>query len=149
MAVFVNLIHLLKVFEVILAFIRAIGMLFSFALKIKFGQISESTKKIAFGFHRCKNLLIKNSISRGKNLWWILSNFRISFSAKLPELKVTVVIKNSKFLFLFNSFTIGNILWNSPMLAAWNQINFVFFFLIILKWEGKIFSLYLVFCSFF
>ena len=84
-------------------------------------------KKITFGFHKSKNLLIKNSTSRGKNLWWMFLNFLISFSAKLLELNVTVVIKNSKFLFLFNSFMIGNILWNSPMLAAWNQINLVFF----------------------
>ena len=52
----INFIHFLKVFEVILAFIRASGILFFLALKIKFGQISESTKKITFGSHKNKNL---------------------------------------------------------------------------------------------
>ena len=46
-------IHLLKVFFVILAFIKGL-ILFFLATKIKFGQISESTKKIIFGFHKSK-----------------------------------------------------------------------------------------------
>ena len=61
-------IHFLNVFFVSLAFIIAIGVLFFFALIIKFGQISESTKKIALGFHNLKNLLIKKSTSIGKYL---------------------------------------------------------------------------------
>ena len=56
-------IHRLNVLEVILALIIANGILRSSAFKIKLGQISESTKKIAEGFHKFKNLRIKNSIS--------------------------------------------------------------------------------------
>ena len=41
-----------------------------------------------------------------------------SFSAKLAELRVTVVIKNLRFPFLFNSEIKGRMLFNSPILAA-------------------------------
>ena len=106
-------------FEVILAFTSIIGVLFFFAFKIKFGQISESTKKITSGFHICKNLLIKKFTSKGKNLWYALSNCFNWSTAKFPELKVVVVIKNSRLLFsLFNSSIRGKMLLNSPILAA-------------------------------
>ena len=76
-----------------------------FAFKIKFGQISESTKKILSGFHKFKKIFIKKfTSSNGKNLCSTLLNFFNSIFAKFPELKVVVVIKNFKFLFLiFNS----------------------------------------------
>ena len=58
--------HLLNVLEVILALI-IIKKIFNFlASIIKFGQISEFTKNIAYGSHNRKNLLIKKSISAGK-----------------------------------------------------------------------------------
>ena len=41
-----NFIHLLNDFDVSRALIMAKGILYLFAFKIKFGQISESTKKI-------------------------------------------------------------------------------------------------------
>ena len=109
--------HFLNDFDVILALIKAIGILFFFAFKIRFGQISESTRNILFGFHRFKNLSIKNGTSNGKNLCSIFSNFFNSFVAKFPELRVTVVIKNSSFLLRFNSLILANTLY-SPTLAA-------------------------------
>ena len=118
LAVFGNLIHLLKVFFVNLALIKAKGILFFLAVKIKFGQISESTKIILSGLHCLKNLSIKKFISKGINLWCILSKFLYIFSAKFPELKVVVVIKISILSILINSSIIGTILLNSPILAA-------------------------------
>ena len=67
-AVLGNIIHLENVFDVILALMRASGMLFFLALIIKFGQISESTKKITSGLHKDKKSLIKKSTSIGRNL---------------------------------------------------------------------------------
>ena len=109
----------MKVFFVILAFIKAKGMPFFFALKIKFGQISESTKKIASGFHNEINFFMMKFTSIGKNLCFaFLIYFNSSFAIML-ELKVTVVIKNSKFsFFLFNSSNTGIMLFSSPILAA-------------------------------
>ena len=86
---------------------------------MRLGQISESTKKIKSGFHFFKNDLIKKSTSNGKNLCCTFSNCFNSVSAKLLELKVIVVIKNSKLdSLLFISFIIGRILFSSPILAA-------------------------------
>ena len=68
LADFGNIIHFFAVFEVILAFKRARGTPFFFAFRTRFGQISESTKKIKSGFHNLKNFSIKNPTSRGKNL---------------------------------------------------------------------------------
>ena len=51
--------HLLNVFFVILAFRRINGIFFAPALSIKFGHISESTKKITSGFQSDKKLLTK------------------------------------------------------------------------------------------
>ena len=48
----------------------------------------------------------------------ILLNFFNSSLAKLPELIVVVVIRNSNLSFLLISSMIGKILLNSPMLAA-------------------------------
>ena len=45
-----------------------IEILFFFASKIKFGHISESTKKIVSGFHEYKNFFIKKGESIGINL---------------------------------------------------------------------------------
>ena len=144
-----NLDHLLYDLVVILAFRSAIGILFFFAVSIKFGQISESTRKILSGFHKFKKLLIRKSTSKGKNLWCTLLCLPKILSAILLELSVVVVIKNSIFSCCELSFsTIGIILLNSPKLAAWNKINFEFFFLITLKWETKTFSLYLSISSF-
>ena len=67
------------IFDVNLAFISAIGILFFFAFKIKFGQISESTKKILSGFHKFKNFSIKKFTSKGKYLCSIFSNFLNSY----------------------------------------------------------------------
>ena len=67
-AVLGKIIHLLKDFFVNLALIIAIGILFFFAFKIKFGQISESTKKILSGFHKFKKFFIKKLTSNGKYL---------------------------------------------------------------------------------
>ena len=53
-------------FFVILALIKANGIFFFFILKIKFGQISESTKKIMLGFHDDKNFFTRKSTSKGK-----------------------------------------------------------------------------------
>ena len=79
---------------VILALIIAIGIFNFLALRIKLGQISDSTKKIAFGFQLFKNFFIRNSVSNGKYLWQTFLNF-LNFSlAKLPELRVTVVIRS-------------------------------------------------------
>jgi hypothetical protein len=76
-------------------------------------------EKIISGFHNVKNFLIKKSTSRGKNLCLILLNFLIIFLARIPELKVVVVIRNNKFLELVFRFSItGIILFNSPMLEA-------------------------------
>ena len=63
-----NNIHFLNDLEVILALIKINGILSLLALRIKLGQISESTKKITSGFHKSKNLLIKKPTSKGKNL---------------------------------------------------------------------------------
>ena len=60
--------HLLKDFKVILAFNNIIGILFSFAVIIRFGQISESTKNIAEGFHIFIKFCIRNLTSIGRNL---------------------------------------------------------------------------------
>ena len=60
--------HLLKVFEVILAFINAKEIFCFFICKIKLGQISESTKKTTLGFHNFRNSDIKKLTSNGKNL---------------------------------------------------------------------------------
>ena len=47
-----------------------------------------------------------------------------SSTARFPELKVDVVIRNLTLLISVFSFpTKGKILLNSPILAAWNQIN--------------------------
>ena len=60
--------HLLNVFFVILAFIKPIGIFFFFAKKIRLGQISESTRKIALGDHKLINFSIMKYTSTGKNL---------------------------------------------------------------------------------
>ena len=59
--------------------IIAIGIFLLFASIIKFGQISESTKKIAFGCHKYRNFRIKKLTSTGKNLCCTLLNFFNSF----------------------------------------------------------------------
>ena len=67
---------------------------------------------------------------------------------RIPELNVTVVIRKSKFLFsLFNFETTGNILWTSPILAAWNHISFFCFLFTGENEVEKIFSLYLFLSS--
>ena len=69
-----------------------------------------STKKIKSGFHLLKNDFTKKSTSKGKNLCCTLLNCLNSVSAKLLELKVIVVIKNSKLdFFLFISSEIFSI----------------------------------------
>ena len=74
---------------------RDIEILYFFAFKIKFGQISESTRKILSGFQRFKNFSIKKFTSNGKNLCSTLLNFFNPIFAKFPELNVVVVIKYS------------------------------------------------------
>ena len=111
--------HLRKVLFEIRPLIIAKGICLFFAFKMILGHISESTKKITFGFHVSKKLFIKKSTSTGKNLCLTFFIFLISSFANFPELKVTVVIKNSRFLLsLLNLFITGNILLSSPMLAA-------------------------------
>ena len=66
LAVLGNIIHLLNEFEVNLALMRAIGILYCLVFNIKLGQISDSTRKILFGFHKFKNLSIKKGTSKGK-----------------------------------------------------------------------------------
>ena len=61
-----------------------------------------------------------------------------------------LVIKNFNFRWVeFNSFIIGIILLNSPILAAWNRINLDSLFFLALKLDIKIFSLNLTGSSFF
>ena len=57
----------IKRFCVSLALIRAIGILLFLAFKIKFGQISEFTKKF-YLFPESKNFSIKKGISNGRYL---------------------------------------------------------------------------------
>ena len=61
-----KIIHFLNDFDVNLALIRAIGILYFLDFKIKFGHISESTRKILSGFHRCKNYLLKKAHQKEK-----------------------------------------------------------------------------------
>ena len=89
----------LKRFQVNLAFIRANGILRSLASKIKFGQISESTKNI-FGLHVLRNFSIK-ILHHKEKIYVTLSNFLSSTSAILLELNVFVVIKNSTLTLFF------------------------------------------------
>ena len=148
-AILGKIIHFLNDFEVNLALIRAIGIPYFFAFKIKLGQISESTRNILFGFHEFKKLSIKKGTSKGQYLWKTLLNFFNSKSAIFPELKVEVVTKNFKFLWTwFNWLIIGIILLNSPMLAAWNQTNLKLLFSAVPKCDVKIFSLNLLGSSF-
>ena len=63
------------------------------------------------------------------------------FLTKLLELNVTVVIKILKFLLSLNLRTKGIILEISPILAAWNQNNFLSLSEEAENDEEKIFSL--------
>ena len=63
---FEKIFHFLYVFFVILALIKINLIFFFLILKIKFGQISESTKKIMLGFHDDKNFFTRKSTSKGK-----------------------------------------------------------------------------------
>ena len=92
---------------------------FSFAFKIKFGQTSESIRKIFCGFHKSKKFSIKKLyIDRHISMMNIVKVFQ-PISAIRPELNVVVVIKNSKFFsFSFSLLIKGIMLLNSPMLAA-------------------------------
>ena len=69
-------------------------------LKLNLAKFLSQLRKILSGFHKCKNFLIKKGTSKGKNLCSTLLKFFNSLAARFPELKVVVVIKNFKLLFL-------------------------------------------------
>ena len=85
---------------VILALIKTIGIPNFLALKIKLGQISESTKKITSGFHFSKIVQLKNLRLMEKIYGKRLEIPFSSFLAISLELKVVVVIKNFNFAHL-------------------------------------------------
>ena len=102
-AVLDKIFHLLNVFLVNLPLIIEIGIFSFFKLNIKLGQISESTKKTAYGFHININFLIRKFISRGKYLCVTLSKCFKSSLIYFPDETVIVVIKKLYLLvFLFN-----------------------------------------------
>ena len=123
-AIFDIIIHLKKVFLVILALRRTNGILLFLISKIKFGQISESTNIIKCGDQHSRNFFTRSNLSIGKNLCIMFFSLDNSFLINWAELRVTVVTIKSNSFFSF-SFLINKItLLSSPILAAWNQINF-------------------------
>ena len=125
LAVDLKIFHLVNVLFVILAFNKINLIPLSFIIDKEFGQISESTKMISFGFQIFKNFFTIIELSKGKNLCTrLLYSLIFSFTI-FAELIVFVVIKiGSLFCFLLISSIIGKIVKASPILAAWNQIQF-------------------------